>query len=31
MILGEWDETRKKKEQETALTSALSKITANIK
>lgn len=31
MILGEWEEMRKKKEQETALTSALSKITSKIK
>ena len=31
MILGEWEELRKKKEQETALTSALSKITSKIK
>lgn len=31
MILGEWEELRKKKEQETALTSALSKIASSIK
>lgn len=31
MILGEWEEKRKKREQETALTAALSKITSNIR
>lgn len=31
MILGEWEEIRKKKEQETALASALSKISSSIK
>lgn len=31
MILGEWEEMRKKEEQETALSSSLSKISSNIK